>query len=131
MRYFTKKDLILLTAVCIVTISVCLANYSIDWYTIDGGGATSTGGTYTITGTIGQPDAGYSYQGEYYLAGGYWTFADLCFVDYIDLAIFSQYWLYTGPDLPADLDGDTNVNMIDLRILAEEWLSVCPANWPL
>ena len=32
-------------------------NYSIDWYTIDGGG-TSTGGVYSASGTIGQPDAG-------------------------------------------------------------------------
>jgi hypothetical protein len=36
--------------------------YRIDWYTIDGGGGTSTGGTgsggpYVLTGTIGQPDA--------------------------------------------------------------------------
>ena len=32
--------------------------YSIDWYTIDGGGGTSTGGVYSVSGTIGQPDAG-------------------------------------------------------------------------
>ena len=131
MRYFTKNDLILLTALCIGTASVCMADYSIDWHTVDGGGTTSTGGIYTITGTIGQPDAGYSYQGDYDLAGGFWTFADFCSVDYIDFAIFAQYWLDTGPDLPADLDGDTYVDMVDLRILAEEWLSVCPANWPL
>jgi len=33
-------------------------NYAIDWWTIDGGGGTSTGGVYSVTGTIGQPDAG-------------------------------------------------------------------------
>lgn len=33
------------------------AQYSIDWHTIDGGGGTSTGGTYSLSGTIGQPDA--------------------------------------------------------------------------
>ena len=32
--------------------------YSIDWSTIDGGGGTSTGGVYSVSGTIGQPDAG-------------------------------------------------------------------------
>ena len=31
--------------------------YEINWYTIDGGGGTSTGGPYTLTGTIAQPDA--------------------------------------------------------------------------
>jgi hypothetical protein len=29
--------------------------HSLDWSTIDGGG-TSTGGVYTVTGTVGQPD---------------------------------------------------------------------------
>jgi hypothetical protein len=32
--------------------------YSIDWYKIAGGGDTSTGGTYTVSSTIGQHDAG-------------------------------------------------------------------------
>jgi hypothetical protein len=33
------------------------AQYQIDWYTIDGGGGTSSGGPYTLSGTIGQADA--------------------------------------------------------------------------
>ena len=33
-------------------------SYQIDWFTIDGGGGTSTGGVYSVSGTIGQPDAG-------------------------------------------------------------------------
>ena len=32
--------------------------YSIDWSTIDGGGGTSPGGVYSVSVTIGQPDAG-------------------------------------------------------------------------
>jgi len=32
--------------------------YSIDWYKIAGGGGTSTGGVYAVSGTIGQHDAG-------------------------------------------------------------------------
>ncbi len=46
--------------------------YSIDWYTIDGGGGTSTGGVYTVSGTIGQPDAGQMSGGTYTLSGGFW-----------------------------------------------------------
>lgn len=41
-------------------VSLCFADYSIDWYTIDGGGGQISGGAYTLTGTIGQPDAAYS-----------------------------------------------------------------------
>ena len=46
--------------------------YQIDWYTIDGGGGTSTGGPYTLTGTIGQPDAHWCRGGPYELLGGFW-----------------------------------------------------------
>ncbi len=47
-------------------------NYSIDWSTIDGGGGTSTGGVYSVIGTIGQPDAGTMSGGTYTLSGGFW-----------------------------------------------------------
>jgi hypothetical protein len=48
--------------------------YSIDWYKIAGGGGTSTGGTYQVTGTIGQHDAGGAMTGgNYSLTGGYWS----------------------------------------------------------
>jgi len=47
-------------------------NYSIDWFTIDGGGGTSTGGVYSVSGTIGQPDAGHMSGGNYTLDGGFW-----------------------------------------------------------
>ena len=30
-------------------------DYVLDWYTIDGGGGMSTGGDYSLSGTIGQP----------------------------------------------------------------------------
>ena len=48
--------------------------YSIDWFTIDGGGGTSTGGVYSVSGTIGQPDAGRMTGASYALDGGFWGF---------------------------------------------------------
>lgn len=47
------------------------AQYSIDWFSIDGGGGTSSGGSYSLTGTIGQADAGKSTGGSYELTGGF------------------------------------------------------------
>lgn len=50
--------------------------------TIDGGGGTSAGGEFSLTGTIGQPDANAqsSGGGEFLLAGGFWARAiDLIF----------------------------------------------------
>ena len=49
------------------------AQYYIDWSTIDGGGGTSTGGVYSVTGTIGQPDAGAMSGGPFTLQGGFWS----------------------------------------------------------
>src|SRR5665213_2628504 len=48
--------------------------YSIDWYKIAGGGGTSTGATYQVTGTIGQPDAGGAMSGgNFSVTGGFWS----------------------------------------------------------
>ena len=48
-------------------------SFSIDWFTIDGGGGTSTGGVYSVSGTIGQPDAGPTMSGgNYSVDGGFW-----------------------------------------------------------
>jgi hypothetical protein len=47
-------------------------SYSIAWHTIDGGGGTSTGGVYAVSGTIGQPDAGRMSGGNYSVDGGFW-----------------------------------------------------------
>jgi len=50
-------------------------NYSVDWFTIDGGGGTSTGDVYSVSGTIGQPDASQQIMtgGNYTLTGGFWA----------------------------------------------------------
>ncbi len=46
---------------------------TIDWHTIDGGGAMqSTGGGFTLDGTIGQADAGVLTGGGFQLTGGFW-----------------------------------------------------------
>ena len=48
--------------------------YSIDWFKVSGGGGTSTGGVYAVSGTIGQPDAGMAMSGgNYSLTGGFWS----------------------------------------------------------
>ena len=46
--------------------------FALDWFTIDGGGGSSTGGVYGISGTIGQPDAGRLSGGKFTLDGGLW-----------------------------------------------------------
>jgi hypothetical protein len=65
------KISILLAALLVPTIGEA-QSYSIDWFKIAGGGGTSTGGVYAVSGTIGQPDAGAMSGGNYSVAGGYW-----------------------------------------------------------
>ena len=59
-----------------LAIRLAVAQYSVDWFTIDGGGNESTGATYSVTGTIGQSDAGTLSGGSYSLIGGFWGLAD-------------------------------------------------------
>lgn len=49
-------------------------NYELTWFTIDGGGQSpSTGSSYSLSGTIGQPDVGNMSGGDYVLSGGFWV----------------------------------------------------------
>jgi hypothetical protein len=109
------------------------SQYELSWYTIDGGGGRSTGGPYTLTGTIGQPDAAYSAGGNYELLGGFWSGGPLCFVNFEHYARFAELWLVTGTDLPADLYEDefNIVNGFDLQVFVDYWLCYCPIDWPL
>jgi hypothetical protein len=57
-----------------MALSVQAQSYSINWYKIAGGGGTSSNGQYSVTGTIGQPDAsGALTGGQYSLTGGFWS----------------------------------------------------------
>jgi len=127
---YIQKGALVLLAVSLLTVPV-LAQYEISWYTIDGGGGQSSGGQYVLVGTIGQPDAAYSYGGNYEVLGGFWPGGPLCIVNFEQFAEFAQYWLYTGSDIPADLYEDNIVNYNDLRLFVDEWLCYCPYDWPL
>ena len=56
-----------------LALSAGAQTYDISWFSIDGGGGTSSGGTYSVTGTIGQPDAGVLSGGNYTIVGGFWS----------------------------------------------------------
>jgi hypothetical protein len=113
------------------------AEYELSWYTIDGGGGRSSGGDFSLVGTIGQPDAAYSAGGNYELLGGFWPGGPLCFVNFEHFARFAEHWL----DKPcnegnnwcggADLNKLEGVDRVDLKLFVEEWLCYCPTAWPL
>jgi hypothetical protein len=64
----------LIVSLLLAAATVPAQTYSVDWHKIAGGGGTSTGGTYSVSGTIGQPDAGSAMTGgSYSLTGGFWS----------------------------------------------------------
>ena len=66
--------LVMLSSVIVPLPSIFGQSYSIDWNKVAGGGGTSTGGPYSISGTIGQHDAGGPMTGgNYGLTGGFWA----------------------------------------------------------
>ena len=126
------KLLLMLGIATLMTFTpVGYCDYQIVWSTIDGGGGQSSGGQYTVTGTIAQPDASYSEGGNYEVLGGFWPGGPLCFVDFPDFARFAEYWLQSGTGLPADLYEDGTIDSLDLQKFVEEWLCYCPYGWPL
>ena len=65
----------LTSAATVLLFGFCLpawGQYSLDWSTIDGGGGTSTGGVYSVSGTAGQPDTGAMSGGNFTVEGGFW-----------------------------------------------------------
>jgi hypothetical protein len=67
------KNLVLILGLLLPLIGFA-QQYSIDWYKIAGGGGTSTNGSYSVSGTIGQPDASSAMTGgNYSVTGGFWS----------------------------------------------------------
>ena len=70
----TWRSFVVSLVFLVAAITAYAQSYSIAWSTIDGGGGTSTGGVFTVSGTIGQPDAGGPMTGgNFSLTGGFWA----------------------------------------------------------
>jgi hypothetical protein len=77
-RAVMRRLLLSLAVMLLAVTSVALAltrseRFDILWYTIDGGSVDgSKGGSFALSGSVGQPDAGSSQGGEYAVRGGFW-----------------------------------------------------------
>lgn len=92
------KVLVLVLALfCTLPVSLGQAGgpvLEINWSTTDGGGIIdSSGGVFTISGSIAQPDAGVMAGGSFTLVGGFWA--------------------ATVAVLQGDCDGDSDVDLAD------------------
>ena len=111
--------------------------YSIPWSTIDSGGVlNSSGGSYTLSGTIGQHDAsGAISGGTYTLTGGFWAgvaTAEPCLgdfngnggVDFDDLNTFIS--AFQTQNLIGDFNGNGGVDFDDLNTFILAFQTGCP-----
>jgi hypothetical protein len=124
----------------LATTAASAQTYSLDWYTIDGGGAQAlTAGGFTLSGTIGQPDAGMALKsGGFELVGGFWTgftvepfcYGDLDGDGYINLNDLAQLLGHYGKPGVLYEDGDLNedgvVNLDDLAEMLSLYGDPCP-----
>jgi hypothetical protein len=60
--------------------------FGLNWWTVDAGGGTSSGGIYAVRGTAGQSDVGTSSGATYTLRGGFWGVAQgACTAQFTDV----------------------------------------------
>src|SRR5512140_1573972 len=100
------RSIIFVIAVLVPAISLA-QSYSIDWHTIAGGGGTSSGGRYALTGTIGQHDAADALMGgAYALTGGFWGVTSTVQTDgapALTVALSGNSLVVSWPSSAADL----------------------------
>jgi len=108
-------------ALAITALRTPAQSFSVDWFTIDGGGGTSTGGVYAVSGAIGQPDAGGPMSGgTYSLIGGFWALP-------IAVPATGAPTLTIVPAAPGQATISWSPNTPGFVL--QETLSPLPANW--
>jgi hypothetical protein len=134
MKTSTLRSLVLIAGLGSAMLTqLAIAQTAITSYTIDGGGGTSTGGIYSLSGTIGQADAtmaGELFEGPYALTGGYWGGAGAAtcradfdhdgFVTGLDFDLYVQAFELGDPTADFDLDGFITGLDFDLYVQAFE-----------
>ncbi|MFG0307351.1 MAG: GC-type dockerin domain-anchored protein [Phycisphaerales bacterium JB040] len=110
--------------------------YEITWYTIDGGGGTSSGGTYSLSGTIGQPDAAPPISGgTYTVEPGFWPgvlLAPPCQADVNNDGVLDNgdigafVTLFLAGDMAADFTNDGILDNGDIGAFVGAFLAGCP-----
>lgn len=91
MRKITTIGLLLLAVALALAAPAALAqpgDYSLDWWTVDGGGTTFLENNgYTLDGTVGQPDAHVWSDSGYTLVGGFWGGGEVQYCTYLPLVL--------------------------------------------
>ncbi len=111
--------------------------FDLTWSTIDGGGAmNSAGGAFSLSGTIGQPDAQAApvmSGGGFELTGGFWPVANVCYCvadvngdgkkNGADVQLFVSCVLAGGNCSCADVDALNGVTLADVPVFVTDLLA--------
>ena len=74
-----------------------VGGYDLSWWSFDSGGGTASGGGFTLTGSLGQPDAGELHGGGFTLSGGVFPQQpQAVFIDGFESGDTSAWTLTTG-----------------------------------
>ena len=107
--------------------------FEIEWSTIDGGGSLSYGGTFVLTGTIGQPDTSALTAVTIGSEGGFWADQDaaVCpadfnadgFLDFTDFDYFVEQFELGNP--VSDFNHDSFLDFTDFDAFVAAFESFC------
>jgi hypothetical protein len=135
------RTTVLLAGLLASTPAALAQPFTIDWWTVDGGGASvQAGGTFSLGGTTGQPDAGPSMSGgTFTLSGGFWAAgAPACYVNcdasttppVLNINDFLCFLnRYAAGDVYANCDGSTTppiMNVLDFICFQSRFAAGCP-----
>jgi hypothetical protein len=113
-------------------------SFDLSWHTMDGGGGISSGGGFTLHGTIGQPDAGPAggpmAGAGFELTGGFWAasapdapcYADCDesgSLDFFDFLCFQN--AFAARDPYADCDGSGSHDFFDFLCFQNAFAAGC------
>jgi hypothetical protein len=117
---------LLLSLTLLGTAAVFAQQYSIDWHKVAGGGGSSSGGQYQLSGTIGQHDATTAMSGgNYSLTGGFWAISAIQTVGaptlYISQSGNNVILSWVAPSTGFLLENNSNLNVTN------GWSTVLPS----
>jgi hypothetical protein len=129
----TRTTLLALLATLALGAAPAFGQFTINWSTIAGGGGTTTGSAFSLSGTVGQPDAGGPMiGGAFSLSGGFWlAAAPVCRPDIngdgqVNVADFLAFLsLYSAGSARADVNGDGQINVADFLAFLAAYSAGC------
>ena len=131
MRSIRRGALICLIFIIMFSAGVYGADFELVSGSIGHEPFVSSGGAFSLTGTI-EPSMGSVSSGEGFVVNSGTLPGNIgCEVNLVDLLIIAEAWLGTSDSVAGDVDNNGRVDIADFSHVAYWWYSTCPAQWQL